>query len=136
MFPVQPPPAIIEEIYTDGGCSCFYQIREGVIREHFQHLQEKGVTMGFLWDVAMHVLDNKPDPKTLFVHWHMFPYVPREMPDRGSVVWRLMQDWGPTRNAVTMAVFWSNESPCGLSMGYFDPDITKWDFDDNGNPGL
>ena len=142
MFPVQPPPARIEEIYTEGGCSCFYRIAKGVIREHFQHLQEPSVTMGFLWDVGIHVLEEKWEPKTLGLHWHMFPFIPTEEALKDVHFSRWIEELGPVRNVITMDVRWSNDCypsgarPSGLSVGYFDPDIIKWDFDDEGNPGV
>jgi hypothetical protein len=127
MFPIQPP-ARIANVYSEGGCSCFYQVHEGVIADHFQHLQERGATMGLLWDVAIHLLDKEPE-STVAVHWHMFPPL-LEGEDEGSA--EALEKVEPIRNTVTVRVDWSNEcyppepEPSGLSVGYFDPDIIKW----------
>ena len=131
MFPVQPPPQL-EAIYVDGGCSCFYQAKLGVIREHFLYLQERGVTMGFLWDVAIHVLDEQcyMEPR-LFLYWHMFPFVPDEkLHDGDYKEW--VDGFGPRRNAVTVTLALPDECypranvPGKLNVGYFDPEIIDW----------
>jgi len=140
MFPVQPPPAQIEGIYVEGGCSCFYQLKKGVIRDHFQHLQERGVTMGFLWDVAIHVLnDQSQSDPAFFFYWHMFPFLP-DVELGGGEYERWVDDFGPRRNAVTITVDLSSEcypranAPYTLNVGYFDPEIIDWDNEYGGGP--
>jgi F-box domain len=77
MFPVQPP-AKIEHVTLRGGCYCSGEERtEGAIRDEFQTLQGNGATMGFIWDVTVHLMDSVPEG-TFYVQWHMFPQVDKE----------------------------------------------------------
>jgi hypothetical protein len=136
MYPIQPPTRI-ECVYSEGGCSCFYQIREGVIADHFQHLQDRGATVGLLWDVAIHLLDKEPE-SAVTVYWHMFPSL-LEGENEGSA--GALEKVEPIRNTVTVRVDWSNEcypptpEPSGLSVGYFDPDIIAWNKEDSKESG-
>jgi hypothetical protein len=77
MLPVQPP-ARIEHMESYGGCGCIMKEEKGVIHENFQHLQEKGVRMGLLWEVVIDMID-KHQGTEVFVHWHMFPLVPKNL---------------------------------------------------------
>jgi hypothetical protein len=71
MFPVQPP-AKIKHVALRGGCYCSGEERmERVIRGEFQTLQGNGPTMGFIWDVTVHLMDSVPEG-TFYVQWYMF----------------------------------------------------------------
>lgn len=128
MFPTKPT-ARIEKVESDGGCDHLYRISEGIIRDSFQgeKLQERGATMGFLWDVAIHLLDSEPE-SWFCVHWHMFPKI--QSAD-GS-------EKGPgRRSAISITHMWSTDcyppesEPCGLNVGRFEPTIIKWGKEDS-----
>jgi hypothetical protein len=120
MLPIQPPTKI-ELVGLEGGCTCFYELDEGVIADHFQHLQEPGVSMGFLWDLVIHILAGRPEG-IFYIHWHMFHSSEEER-------W-----WGGMglRNAISVHAEWSLDcyppasKPLGLTVRYFDPDIITW----------
>lgn len=128
MFPVQPP-ARIEHMVSAGGCGCYYETMNGVIPDHFQHLQERGTSMGLLWEVAVHMLD-KNARTNVWIRWHMFPWVPVIGDGEDDQHLEGMEE--PPRNEISVHVWWSSEcyekpgAPCGLSVGFFDDDIIAW----------
>jgi hypothetical protein len=74
MFPVQPP-ARIEGVVLRGGCGCADRyVHKLVIRDEYQHRQEKGASMALVWeDTSVHPLDNLPEIGCFSVQWHIFP---------------------------------------------------------------
>lgn len=109
---------MIQYVVLEISCTCFYERDKGLVADNFQHLQEPGASMGFLWDLVSHMLDSNPKSNFL-IHWHMFPS------SLDGEKWKNVGSW----NAIPVHAEWSNgcyppaPEPSGLNARYFDPDI-------------
>jgi hypothetical protein len=133
MFPVQPPARIEEVVINLPGCGCGrWDIKKiGVISDEFQHLQEKGASMGLIWDISVQLLDDNP-VGSFFVQWHMFSALPEHENDSS----RDVEDGnGKLQVTVHTVHTWhcmrAEFVPCGLKVIDCDPDIINYIFDND-----
>jgi hypothetical protein len=138
MFPVQPPARIEGVVINLPGCGCGrWDIKQvGVISDEFQHLQENGASMGLIWDISVHLLDDTwpRGCRCFFVQWHMFSALPEHENNENDSLRDVEDCDGMLQVTVHSAHTWecgfdSELVPCGLKVIDLDPDIIDYTFD-------
>jgi hypothetical protein len=130
MLPVQPPAALddIEE-YLHCSCEQHPVNRYGTVREGYAYLHEDGATMGFIWDIAAHLLDNASDA-WVSVTWNLKE--PASYPKSS-----LKSDKGVTRIIDVQNTFdiecqhdvphhFPADDPSGMAIVELEPGMIRW----------
>ena len=130
MLPVQPPAALddIEE-YLHCNCEEHPVNRYGAMREGYEYLHEDGATMGFIWDIAAHLLDNASDA-WISITWNLKQ--PASYPKSS-----LKRDKGVTRIVYVQNLFdivclhdvphhYPVDDPSGMAIVELEPDMIRW----------